>query len=53
LIATTVLPGSTLSATSVMAYNDITGVASSGGNGFVGLGIAFKPDYEDSGDSDF
>lgn len=52
LIAAAVLLGSTLTATSAMAYDDVSGVADTGGTGFVGLGVAFKPDYEGSDDSE-
>ena len=50
LIAASVLLGSAVMATPAMAYDEMSGVAKSGGKGFIGLGGAYKPDYEGSDD---
>jgi outer membrane protein len=53
VIAVAVLLGSAaMTTTSAMAYDDVFGVADSGSNSFVGLGVSYKPDYEGSDDSE-
>ena len=51
LIATGMLLGGAISVTPVLAgEDDVSEVASKGGVGFIGLGAAYKPDYEGSDD---
>ena len=53
LIAASILLGGTMTITPVLAgEDDISEVAGGAGAGFIGLGAAYKPDYEGSDDYD-
>lgn len=52
LFTTTLLLGSCLSASAVIAYDAVSGDVAGGSGGFVGLGVAFAPDYEGSDDDE-